>query len=80
MPSLQDALVQVGLVTEDEMKRRRAIQRIDDMLADFRDLKIGNATFWLTISHMEWARQPENHGKDIEAFIVAARAQLIARI
>ena len=80
MPSIQEALVHVGLASQEEIIRRRKEQAIDDMLGQFDKLVISNATFSLSLQLMSWSIRPENRGKSKQDFIAHARAELLASI
>lgn len=80
MPSMQEALVQAGLTTQDELRRHRAIKRIDDMIDGFEKVDLSATTLSLSLLEIGWRTRPENKGKSHEDFVVYARAQLIARI
>ena len=80
MPSLQEALLKSGLATHEELERKRKESVVDDMLDAFERVEVSNATFIITLKHMEWATRPENKPKSMSDFRAYARAELLKHI
>ena len=78
--SLQEALVKSGLATTEELEQKRKERRVDDMLDVFERVEVSNATFIITLKHVEWATRPENKAKSMSDFRAYARAELLKHI
>lgn len=80
MPSLQEALAKSGLATAEELEWKRKEHIVDDMLDAFERVEVSNATFLITLKHMEWATRPENKAKCMRDFRAYARAEILKRM